>query len=531
MSLPLPTPSDSSHIYPSSILDDSLKAKIAEVILHPAIIIPARRTAELRRTLSHVLMHRPKIKDVYPLSDIDIIPNINPKSERKLVLTCKTKTETGASDSIYQDPILQQFLSQESSSTQSNVRKSTHHVTLGYDHYTVDQILSRILPEASITSTNNGTDIPSSFEAVGHLAHLNLREELWPYKFIIGRVILDKNKSMKVVVNKVGTIQNEFRTFPMELLAADGGGVPAPQGDSGVLKEGERCDKLEVSMKEDGCIFVMDFAKVYWNSRLQFEHRRLVELIAGKSVGLYKKSTKKERATTPTDYPPDTSRKETIVADACAGIGPFAIPLTSQFHNVTVYANDLNPISYRYLKINGTKNKCPESRLKLYNMDARQFLRKLDGEGIHYHHVLMNLPAIAPEFLDVFRGWKGDYDQRPMVHVHCFGGKDDAASDEALARCARALGCPLNKEVDETSVHIVRDVSPKKNMLCVSFRLPREVKDVEQVQQFNAVEDPVDSMVDKHQSEEANTMARKSDLSVDKGVDSFTPRAKKARSN
>ena len=107
-------------------------------------------------------------------------------------------------------------------------------------------------------------------------------------------------------------------------------------------------------------------------------------------------------------------------------------------------------------------------------MDARYFLRKLDDEGIPYQHVLMNLPAIAPEFLNVFRGWKGRVGQSqqkpPWIHVHCFGGKGEGADEEAMARCSKSLGCKLDKEKDEVTVHIVRDISPKKNMLCVSFR-------------------------------------------------------------
>jgi hypothetical protein len=47
-------------------------------------------------------------------------------------------------------------------------------------------------------------EVPTSFETIGHIAHLNLRAEHEQYKHIIGQVILDKNAHIQTVVNKVG---------------------------------------------------------------------------------------------------------------------------------------------------------------------------------------------------------------------------------------------------------------------------------------------------------------------------------------
>ena len=91
-------------------------------------------------------------------------------------------------------------------------------------------MLTRLLPK--------GSEIPSSFEQVGHLIHLNIREDLLPYKYIIGQVLLDKVPSCKTVVNKVGKIDTVFRTFDMEVLAGE--------------------DNTVVSLKEEDCIFKFD---------------------------------------------------------------------------------------------------------------------------------------------------------------------------------------------------------------------------------------------------------------------------------
>ena len=512
LSLPLPPiaenedANESTIIYPSSTLSASLKEQLQTKVTHYALIIPAKFTATLRQQLKNVLMQRPKMKAVYPILEHDILQGVHPKMERKLVLSCvvcgdddtdDTDDKNNDEDSIYSHELIKPLLQKNVKNTEcnnniisndddescGNIRKSTHTIVIGYDHYNVEQALSKILPRQLCN------EIPSSFEVIGNIAHLNLRPEYIPFKYIIGRVILDKNKSIQVCVNKTGTIQNEFRTFPMEILADD-----RPKRNSNNTtnnnkrskSEEDDHPKLEVEVKEDGCKFKLDFEKVYWNSRLQFEHRRIVNLIGGEcrqtNVQQRKRNETKRQPVTEAK----TYKQKVIVADACAGIGPFSVPLSSQYDHVQVYANDLNPISYKYLNINAQGNKC--RNIKAFNMDARYFLRKLDDEGIVYDHVLMNLPAIAPEFLNVFRGWTQQCDdRRPMIHVHCFGGKGDDADDEAIARCSKSLGCKMNKEVDEISVHIVRDVSPQKNMLCVSFRLPMGVKDLERIDEFGSV--------------------------------------------
>ena len=58
----------------------------------------------------------------------------------------------------------------------------------------------------------------------------------------------------------------------------------------------------------------------------------------------------------------------------------------------------------------------------------------------------------------------------PRVHCHCFSKAEDPVAD-VIARAEAILGCPL----PGATAHIVRDVSPHKLMMCVSFLLPDAV--------------------------------------------------------
>ena len=88
----------------------------------------------------------------------------------------------------------------------------------------------------------------------------------------------------------------------------------------------------------------------------------------------------------------------------------------------------------------------------------------------------MNLPATAIEFLDAFRGSLSPAlfsanELLPRVHVYCFekAGEPPATT---LVRVAGYLGADPG---EGATVRLVRDVSPRKRMLCVSFTLPAAV--------------------------------------------------------
>lgn len=57
-------------------------------------------------------------------------------------------------------------------------------ITITYANYTIEQIIKAILPDDLMRDkcVNNG----SGYSLIGHIAHFNFRDEVLPYKYIIG---------------------------------------------------------------------------------------------------------------------------------------------------------------------------------------------------------------------------------------------------------------------------------------------------------------------------------------------------------
>ena len=184
-----------------------------------------------------------------------------------------------------------------------------------------------------------------------------------------------------------------------------------------------------------------------------------------------------------------------VVFDVFAGIGPFALPCAKQ--KVTVFANDLNPVSYEYLLKNRQKNKISEDRLKAFCLDGREFIQtivkeeliNLYTEGSVYYeykvHIVMNLPAIAVTFIDAFQSLLEEAkltikaEHEPMVYCYCFTDIHEAdehwggdMKKEIKARVRKYLQA-LSE--DEISLFLVRNVAPNKDMMRVNFILRSDI--------------------------------------------------------
>ncbi|KAF2468119.1 guanine methyltransferase Trm5 [Lindgomyces ingoldianus] len=357
---------------------------------------------------------------------------------------------------------------------------------LDYSYFNYLEIMNAIIPPSDQSGHD---DLPTGFSMVGHVAHLNLRDKYLPYKHLIAAVLADKNPTVTTVINKLDNVGSEsaYRTFQYEVLYGP--------------------DDMDVTVSEQHCTFSFNFANVYWNSRLQGEHERLCDMF----------------------------QEGDAICDVMAGVGPFAIPAGKK--KCFVWANDLNPDSYKYLLEGIQKNKVADF-VRPLNEDGHEFIRTATADLLKsehsvpvfpkkkisrkdpnppkgpreplktlvrprlFSHYVMNLPASAIAFLPSFIGLYSTIPgisaneirrlftphtetPLPMIHVYCFSTKSDdniAEGHDICRRISRELGHEVTPATPELQIWDVRDVAPKKRMFCASFRLPEEVA-------FKGVED------------------------------------------
>uniref|UniRef100_A0A914KMR2 tRNA (guanine(37)-N1)-methyltransferase n=1 Tax=Meloidogyne incognita TaxID=6306 RepID=A0A914KMR2_MELIC len=263
-----------------------------------------------------------------------------------------------------------------------------------YEDWTTKNCLKAILPENVEFS---------GFEQCGHIIHLNLREKLLPFRFVIGRILLDKIQRTRTVINKLDSLTHDYRIMDVELLA----------GDADYATE----------VTENGIRYKLDYSKVFWNSRLITVHSKTVEQFDQNSV----------------------------VFDVFCGIGPFILPAVKIKNVIKAYGNDLNPDAIDFLKQNAKLNKISEDKIEGFVLNGAEFIQKIIPEKIYFHckelekeekltnlvfHVVMNLPGYSAEHLPYFCGFLSKFEEirnlfknnsfSIFVHCHFFvKGNDD----------------------------------------------------------------------------------------------------------
>ncbi|CAD6198397.1 unnamed protein product [Caenorhabditis auriculariae] len=309
---------------------------------------------------------------------------------------------------------------------------------IGFDNWDLKTLIKSVLPDNLEYS---------SFTQSGHIIHCNFSDQLLPFRFIIAEILLNKVNNCRTVVQKSSIITNVYRNLELELLAGE--------------------EDYVTELREEGLRYKLDFSKVYWNSRLSHEHARVIKKFD----------------------------KNSLVYDACCGIGPFVLPAWLKRKPRRIVANDLNPESVRWLKENVKINKVPSTALEVHKEDASKFISGVVADDFLKEisknetetsfpsgvHVIMNLPAFAINFLPAFRGILRDrLDRVPeerrcswTVYCYLFAKSHIDVEEDWYEKEARRM---VEEKLDWpdpliSHMHNVRTVSSRKEMFCAEVSI------------------------------------------------------------
>ena len=213
---------------------------------------------------------------------------------------------------------------------------------------------------------------PRSFDTIGDIVVIEIPDELWEKREIIGKSLLKAHSSIRTVYAKAGKVSGVNRLRPIELIA------------------GEK--KTKTIYKEHGIRLAVDLKQAYFSPRLSEEHSRIA----------------------------NKAKDDEIIVDLFCGVGPFVLPIGKRT-NALIHAIDINPGAVELLKENILLNKL-KGKIIPYCGDCRKVVEEQQLLGIA-DRVIMNLPGYAIQFVDV--ACKVLKPDGGIIHFFEFAGGDN----------------------------------------------------------------------------------------------------------
>jgi len=261
-------------------------------------------------------------------------------------------------------------------------------------------LLSEKLPPNALAS------LPRAIDFIGDIAVVEIPPELEAYKEVIGEAVLKTHTRVKTVLSKWGAVSGVLRLRTFQAIGGEA--------------------RTQTVHREYGCVFHVDLEKAYFSPRLSYEHARVASLV----------------------------KEGEAVVDMFAGVGPFSILIAKNHEDVNVYAVDMNPDAYEFLRKNVIVNRVMDKVIPILG-DARHVVSEsLAGVA---DRVIMNLPEKAVEYVDI--ACKTLKPEGGVIHYYQFVNKPDP-TETAKSQLAEAMKQTNRRLHKVVHTRIVRDVAP-----------------------------------------------------------------------
>jgi tRNA (guanine37-N1)-methyltransferase len=267
-----------------------------------------------------------------------------------------------------------------------------------------------------VLSEKETEELFSAFDQVGDIIIVRIPDSLLSKKKIIGETLLEQVKTAKSVFYQSSSVEGEFRTRDLEILAGE--------------------DKSETEYKEFGCRFIVDVEKAFFSPRLSTERDRIADLIQD---------------------------GETVI-NMFGGVGMFSI-IAAKRKKCTVYNIDINPIAAKLCEKNIELNKLKGKVISMNGDAAKIIEEQLKDKG---DRVLMLLPERSDEFLNsAISTTKNNGIIHYYSHIHA----DEKANAPKLSEKHYSEITPVKSTILNSK--IVRAVGPRYYQTVVDVKIKK----------------------------------------------------------
>jgi tRNA (guanine37-N1)-methyltransferase len=258
--------------------------------------------------------------------------------------------------------------------------------------------------------------VPRGFDLIGHVAILEIPDELKKEKRMIAKALMEVNKNIQTVLEKTSGRKGKLRLREYKFLAGK--------------------KRYETTHREYGAQFKINPAKVYFSPRELTERQRIAEQVNPSEVVMV------------------------MFSGAC----PYPIAIAKRQPKVkSIIAIELNKIAHKYAVDNVRINKVGDKIIPVLG-DARKKSEKWFGKC---DRVVMPLPLGAEDFLDV--AVKCLRKKGGVIHFYNWGDEDNLFGN--ATRMVRENMRKMKKRYKILNMRKVLPYSPKKWKVCIDFKV------------------------------------------------------------